>query len=411
MKISPWATGAMKVAVLSAAFAIPGSGMAMAAGPIQSTSGNGSIGGGNQINAPINAPIDVCGNAVAILGGALGACQGGAAVFTGGGHGPSVIQHSSGNGSILGGNQINAPINAPIDVCGNAVAVLGGAAAHCRGGSAVWTTAVIKHTPSVIQGTSGNGSILGGNQANVPVNVPVDVCGNAVAVLGLADAGCVGGATVADDGGHGPSVIQHSSGNGSIAGGNQINAPVNAPVDVCGNSAAVAGLASAHCKGGASVKDGHSGAVQSTSGNGSILGGNQINAPINAPVDVCGNAVAVLGLADAGCKGGATVTSVTKPNHPGKPHHPGKPCKPHHPSKPSKPCKPHHPGKPGTTTTTTTTTAGGSPQTTAQTVSSTHGLLPTTGADLAGMVAAALAAIAAGAVSLLTIRRRRAARI
>jgi LPXTG-motif cell wall-anchored protein len=44
-------------------------------------------------------------------------------------------------------------------------------------------------------------------------------------------------------------------------------------------------------------------------------------------------------------------------------------------------------------------------------VSDNSGLLPTTGADLAGMVAAALAAIAAGAVSLLTIRRRRAARI
>ena len=58
----------MKVAVLSAAFAIPGSGMAMAAGPIQSTSGNGSIGGGNQINAPINAPIDVCGNAIGLVG-------------------------------------------------------------------------------------------------------------------------------------------------------------------------------------------------------------------------------------------------------------------------------------------------------------------------------------------------------
>jgi LPXTG-motif cell wall-anchored protein len=44
-------------------------------------------------------------------------------------------------------------------------------------------------------------------------------------------------------------------------------------------------------------------------------------------------------------------------------------------------------------------------------VSNNSGLLPTTGADLAGMVAAALAAIAAGVVSLLTIRRRRAARI
>jgi LPXTG-motif cell wall-anchored protein len=44
-------------------------------------------------------------------------------------------------------------------------------------------------------------------------------------------------------------------------------------------------------------------------------------------------------------------------------------------------------------------------------VSSSSGLLPTTGADLAGLVAVALAAIGAGVVSLLTIRRRRATRI
>ncbi|MWA02132.1 DUF320 domain-containing protein [Actinomadura sp. LD22] len=44
-----------------------------------------------------------------------------------------------------------------------------------------------------------------------------------------------------------------------------------------------------------------------TSGNFSILGGNQINAPISIPVDVCGNAVAVIGIAGAGCKGGASV--------------------------------------------------------------------------------------------------------
>jgi LPXTG-motif cell wall-anchored protein len=61
--------------------------------------------------------------------------------------------------------------------------------------------------------------------------------------------------------------------------------------------------------------------------------------------------------------------------------------------------------------TTTTSSNGGSPQTTAETVSSNSGLLPTTGADLAGMVAAGLTAIAAGVLSLLTIRRRRAARI
>lgn len=44
-----------------------------------------------------------------------------------------------------------------------------------------------------------------------------------------------------------------------------------------------------------------------TSGNGSILGGTQVIAPISVPVNVCGNAVAVVGIASAQCKGGAEV--------------------------------------------------------------------------------------------------------
>ncbi|GAA4223443.1 hypothetical protein GCM10022254_00550 [Actinomadura meridiana] len=44
-----------------------------------------------------------------------------------------------------------------------------------------------------------------------------------------------------------------------------------------------------------------------TSGNFSILGGNQVFAPISVPVNVCGNAIAVLGAAQAACKGGASV--------------------------------------------------------------------------------------------------------
>jgi len=44
-----------------------------------------------------------------------------------------------------------------------------------------------------------------------------------------------------------------------------------------------------------------------TSGNGSLLGGNQILAPISVPVNVCGNAIGVLGQANAGAKCGASV--------------------------------------------------------------------------------------------------------
>ncbi|NJP96162.1 DUF320 domain-containing protein [Nonomuraea sp. FMUSA5-5] len=44
--------------------------------------------------------------------------------------------------------------------------------------------------------TSGNGSVLGGNQLVVPVNVPVNACGIAVPVVGVGVAGCKGGAAV-----------------------------------------------------------------------------------------------------------------------------------------------------------------------------------------------------------------------
>jgi hypothetical protein len=44
-----------------------------------------------------------------------------------------------------------------------------------------------------------------------------------------------------------------------------------------------------------------------TSGNGGVLSGNQVHLPISIPINICGNAVAVIGHAFAGCKGGAKV--------------------------------------------------------------------------------------------------------
>lgn len=47
--------------------------------------------------------------------------------------------------------------------------------------------------------TSGNGSILGGNQLVADLDVPINVCGNGIAILGLAGGSCVdSGATVKD---------------------------------------------------------------------------------------------------------------------------------------------------------------------------------------------------------------------
>ena len=44
-------------------------------------------------------------------------------------------QISFGNSGILSGNQSSTVIQAPISVCGNAIAILGNARAGCRGGA------------------------------------------------------------------------------------------------------------------------------------------------------------------------------------------------------------------------------------------------------------------------------------
>ena len=50
---------------------------------------------------------------------------------------------------------------------------------------------------------NGNIPILSGNNVQIPVQIPVDICGNAVGILGFANASCVGGAAaLLDDSGN-----------------------------------------------------------------------------------------------------------------------------------------------------------------------------------------------------------------
>lgn len=178
-----WARRTAGAAMFTASFVAAGAGttgLAFAG----TTSGNNSIGGGNQVSAPVSVPVNVCGNALALLGGAFAGCQGGAWTQGGEGSGGST---TSGNHSIGGGNQVSAPVDAPVNVCGNAAG--GWVLAGCQGGAFV-----TRSDDSASQVTSGNHSIGGGNQVKLPVRIPVNVCGNAVAVLGGAAAGCEGGA-------------------------------------------------------------------------------------------------------------------------------------------------------------------------------------------------------------------------
>lgn len=293
-----WAKSTARTAALTASFVALGVSVVPANAFADATSGDGSVLGGNQVDLPISAPVEVSGNGAGIVGSGHGASKGGASVLNGGGGGG---QHTSGKGSVGGGNQVHAPVSLPVNACGNAVALIGKADAGCKGGSSV-----VNGGGSGGQKTSGEHSVLGGNQVNAPISAPVDVCGNAVAIIGKAEAGCKGGATVHNGGGagHGRSG-QTTDGALGVIAGNQVNAPISAPVNVCGNAVAIVGRSMAGCEGGAIVKNGgHTGAGQQTNGLHGVIGGNQANAPVSAPVDVCGNAI---GGALAECEGGASV--------------------------------------------------------------------------------------------------------
>ena len=369
-----WASTSAKSVLLAAGFVALGTGVAFAHGDVV-TSGNGSIGGGNQIVADADVPINVCGNAVGALIGMAGAsCTDSNAVTSG-----HRDVRTSGNGSVLGGNQAVAHADVPVNITGNAIGAVGGVAgAQSTGSDAIVDhSRDAKHSDHPDIATSGNGSLLGGNQIVGDLDVPVNISGNAVgAVGGVAGAAATDAEAIVRDGGRGrhdhdghghngngkdnghnghngngdngngdngyrehqtgqvttqdlvaealenvqllpdtsgvdAGVLRQSapvrehqsiatSGNGSLLGGNQAVVDLDVPVNVAGNAVgAVGGVAGAAATDSdAVVKDTHRDIA--TSGNGSLAGGNQLVADADVPVNVAGNAVgAVAGVAGA----------------------------------------------------------------------------------------------------------------
>ena len=256
----------------------------------QSTSGNTGVANGTQVFTTVAVPLNVVGNSIGVAGESNAAGQG--INWVESGHGGT--QNSSDNTGVLNGTQVLLPVTVPVNVVGNAVSVLG--EANAAGAGANQTESATTESTTGGQNSSGNTGVANGTQVAAPINVPVNVCGNSLAILGLAnsEAVCVNG------GGHTTeSVKQDTSDNTGIGNGTQIAAPVYVPLNITGNSASVLGESNAA---GASANESGSqgGGVQQDSGdNTGALNGTQLAAPITVPVNVCGNALAVLGESNA----------------------------------------------------------------------------------------------------------------
>ncbi|MFF2411022.1 chaplin [Streptomyces sp. NPDC058092] len=92
-------------------------------------------------------------------------------------------------------------------------------------------------------GSPGVGS---GNAVQVPVHVPVNVCGNTVNVIGLLNPAfgnkCANEGGGSNNGGKGASAEGTTAQSPGVLSGNVVQAPVDVPVNVCGNSVDVVGL-------------------------------------------------------------------------------------------------------------------------------------------------------------------------
>ncbi|MEG8275024.1 chaplin [Streptomyces sp. AHA2] len=92
---------------------------------------------------------------------------------------------------------------------------------------------------------AGSPGVVSGNTVQLPVHVPVNACGNTVNVVGLLNPAAGNTCANADGGPHGPqgasaeSVAKDSPG---VISGNGVQLPVDLPVNVTGNSVNVVGV-------------------------------------------------------------------------------------------------------------------------------------------------------------------------
>ena len=214
-----------------------------------------------------------------------------------------VIQSNGDNVGLLNGSQIYLPINVPVNVVGNAVAAAGAAKASGFGANHITESSRTESfDPDVIQSNGDNVGFINGTQLYAPIDIPINACGNSLALLGAtsARAVCVNdlrsyhlhrreSAKVTE------STRQSNGDNVGFLNGTQLFAPINLPVNLSGNSVAVLGATSARAASVNKIEEsGGDDVVQSNGDNVGFLNGSQLYAPINVPINACGNSIGLL---------------------------------------------------------------------------------------------------------------------
>ncbi|MEU3841221.1 chaplin [Streptomyces sp. NPDC028635] len=173
------------------------------------------------------------------------------------------------------------------------------------------------HADSTAEGNlAGSPGVASGNGIQLPVAVPVNVCGNSVNVVGLLNPAF--GNTCANKGGTG----KEGSGKGGSG------------TDASGTSGSG--------KGGSSNAGGGASAGQTNEGSPGVISGNGVQLPVDLPVNVSGNTANVVGIGNPVFGNESSNTSGGKPQQPGTPQTPDQPIDRSVPPVHAQPPAPHH---------------------------------------------------------------------
>ncbi len=172
------------------------------------------------------------------------------------------------------------------------------------------------HADSAADGSAaGSPGLISGNGVQLPVHLPVNLCGNTVNVVGVLNpaAGntCANKGAAAAPGKHGASSGGGAATHGASSGGGAAT-----------HGASSGGGATAH------------GVTQGSPG---VVSGNGIQLPVHLPVNVSGNSVNVVGIANPAIGNESVNVSDEEPPPPGEPA-------PQPPTRHEPPSEPQHPG-------------------------------------------------------------------
>ncbi|MEU2184592.1 chaplin [Streptomyces thermolilacinus] len=181
----------------------------------------------------------------------------------------------------------------------------------------------------------GSPGLISGNGVQLPVHVPVNVCGNTVNVVGVLNPALGNGCANKGGGAHGSHQDKPGTSHGSDHSGKGGN---GAGHDGKGQS----GHGSGSGNGGGATADG------AAVGSPGVISGNGVQLPVDLPVNVSGNSVNVVGIGNpvfgnASGNGDAEPPTQVTPPKPAEPAEPAKPAEPTTPPKSDEPAQPSAP--------------------------------------------------------------------